>query len=471
MVCPHDPSPGKRGDAKIVSENETNAYLLAHREENLASLFELLRIKSSVNDTSQDFHRCGGWLSDRFGAAGFASELLTIDGAPPYVFAQYHTSDDAPTVLLYGHYDVQPPEPLDEWITPPYEPEIRDGKIFARGVADDKGPVFAHIMGIEALLKTTGLGVNLKVLIEGEEEIGSPHIEAFLSEHEAKLSADTLVVSDTAFYAENCPSMTTGLRGMMGVEILCTGPDRDVHSGLYGGLVTNPANALAKIIAAMHDETGKVTIEGFYDDVVVPGKDELNSWKRVPFDEKTCAGKIGLESFTGGERGFDPLYRNWARPTLDCSGITSGYPGPGIKTIIPSRANAIITMRLVHNQNPDKIFASLQKFVAAHTPSGISSVVTQHATGRAAVFPTDSLYAKAGIRAMQQAFGKTPLWVRCGASVPITEVFQRKMKLNPVMLSIGLPDDNVHSPNEKLDLEMLHKGAEMAAEFYRILAG
>ena len=454
-----------------MSENKTNAYLLAHREENLAGLFELLRIRSSIRDSSGDFLRCAEWVSDRFSAAGFATELLGVDGAPPYVFAEYHTSDSAPTVLLYGHYDVQPPEPLDEWTTPPYRPQIRDGKIFARGSADDKGPIFAHIMGIEALLKTTGLGVNLKVLIEGEEEIGSPHIEAFMSEYEGKLRAEALVVSDTAFYAENCPSLTTGLRGLMGVEIVCTGPDRDLHSGLYGGLVTNPANALAKIIAAMHDETGRVTITGFYDDVIAPGEEELTSWKRAAFDENMRAAEIGLESFTGGERDYDPLYRNWARPTLDCSGITSGFPGPGVKTIIPSRANAIITMRLVHNQNPDKIYASLQNFVKTHTPTGITSAVIQHAIGRPAVFPTDSPYAKAGMKAMEKAFGKTPLWVRCGASVPITEVFQRKMKLDPVMLSIGAPDDNVHSPNEKLDLDMLHKGAEMAAEFYRILAG
>jgi len=374
-------------------------------------------------------------------------------------------------VLLYGHYDVQPGEPFDKWTTPPFEPQIRDGKIFARGAADDKGPIFAHIMGIEALLNTTGLGVNLKVLFEGEEEIGSPHIEAFLSKHQPKLRADTLVISDSPFYAANLPSMTTGLRGLMGAEITCTGPNRDLHSGIYGGMVTNPANALAKIIAAMHDETGRVTIDGFYDDVVTPSEEELASWKLVPFDEKISAADIGVDSFTGGEQGFDPLYRNWARPTLDCSGIAGGYPGPGIKTIIPASANAIITMRLVHNQNPEKIFASLQKLVTAHTPAGITSVVKQHAAGKAALFPTDSSYAKAGMQAMQQAFGTKPAWIRSGASIPITEVFQRKMNLNPVMLSIGLPDDNVHSPNEKLDLDMLHKGAEMAAAFYQILAG
>ncbi|MCK5113620.1 MAG: M20/M25/M40 family metallo-hydrolase, partial [Phycisphaerae bacterium] len=214
--------------------NKPNAYLAAHRDENLAALFELLRIPTSIKDAPQDYNRCAEWLRDRLVASGFAAEILTTPDAPPYVFAEYHTSDTAPTVLLYGHYDVQPPDPLDEWTTEPYDPQVRDGKIFARGAADDKGPLFAHIIGIEALLQTIGLGVNLKVLFEGEEEIGSPHIESFLTEHREKLRADTLVISDTAFYASDLPSISVGLRGMMGVEIVCTGADRDVHSGVYG---------------------------------------------------------------------------------------------------------------------------------------------------------------------------------------------------------------------------------------------
>jgi acetylornithine deacetylase/succinyl-diaminopimelate desuccinylase-like protein len=450
---------------------EVSEYLLSHREEHLASLCELLRFESIANVKTPDgCGPCAQWLAEYLRGMGIDAEILPT-GGQPCVAGRLHVSDDAPTLLVYAHYDVQPPEPLDLWESGPFDPQVRDGWLYARGSSDDKGLLFMHIMAIEAWMKSALLPVNIKLLFEGEEEIGSPSIEPFLKEHRRRFAADALVISDTTFFAEGCPAITTGLRGLCSCEITFTGPDRDVHSGVEGGLLLNPINALARLLAKMHDEAGRVTISGFYDDVQPPGRDELAAWAGLGFDESKHAEALGVDCLAGGEKNYDALHRSWARPTLDCNGISGGYQGPGDKTIIPSVASVKISMRLAPAQDPAKIIVGMRRFVADNTPRGIVANVEFRAAARPVLLGTDSPAALAGRDAVAEAFGAEPAWIRTGASVPITEVFQRLLGLDAVMLGVGLPEDNIHSPNERFKLDHLYRGSVMAATFYANLAG
>ncbi|MHC4295411.1 MAG: dipeptidase [Planctomycetota bacterium] len=449
---------------------EISEYLESHRDEQLARLFELLRIASIANNDDGQCEVAAGWIADHLNQLGLTAEIVQTDGKP-VVLGSLSISPDVPTLLIYAHYDVQPVEPLDAWETPPFAPAVRDGWIYARGADDDKGQLFAALMAIEAYQRCSGAApVNLKLLIEGEEEIGSPNLEPFITARAAQLSADAALISDSAFFADGIPSLTYSLRGLTYVELELQGPAQDVHSGVYGGLVTNPANALAKMIAQMQDDNGRVTIDGFYDDVLPLSDAERTAWTALPFDEARLAAALGLETLGGGESDYSPLERNWARPTLDCNGIVGGYTAPGSKTIIPASAAAKISMRLVPQQDPEKIVAGFRRFVADHTPPGIKASVKVNASAKPVLLVTDSPAMTAGKDALREAFGSDVTLVRCGASVPVTELIQRILHLDAVMMGFGLPSDNLHSPNERFRVDQLFRGAHACAAFMHNLA-
>ena len=448
-------------------------YLRAGARRHLDELMELLRLPSVANTEPRQCRLCAERLAAHLERLGMAARLEGgDDGGPPNVLATALAAEAAaPTLLLYGHYDVQPPDPLDQWQSPPFEPRVRDGWLFARGASDDKGQVMAQLAAVEAWQRAGGgLPVHLKVLLEGREEIGSPGLEAFVAARAAELAADAAVISDTGFLRDGLPSITYGLRGLAYVEVDFHGPSRDVHSGEHGGAVTNPINALAGLIAAMHDADGRVTLPGFYDDVVELTERERREWAALPIDEAEYARSLGVEALGAGERrGYTPLERRWGRPTLDCNGIVGGYTAAGSKTIIPAAASAKISMRLVSDQDPAKVVEGMRQFVAAHTPPGIRAELRVNAESRPVLLGRDTPAMRAGCAAMEEAFGRAPAMIRCGASVPVTELIQRLLGLDAVLLGFGLPEDNVHSPNERLRLDQFHRGAVAAAAFLGLL--
>ncbi len=446
-------------------------YLNDKRPRHLAKLKELLRIPSQANNQPQACEDAAQWLRRELEAMGVPARVIATPGRPN-VLAELHVSDAAPALLVYGHYDVQPPDPLDLWKTPPFEPTERDGFLYARGASDDKGQLFTHLMAIEAWQKAGGgLPVNLKILLEGEEEVGSPNLEPFLAEHAGELAADAAVISDSAFFAEGVPSLTYSLRGLAYFEITFIGPDHDLHSGINGGAVRNPINALAAMVAHLHDDHGRVMIPGFYDDVLPVSDADRHAWRQLPFDEAEYAASLGLDALSGGEKGLTALERIWGRPTLDCNGIVGGYTGPGSKTVIPARASTKISTRLVPNQDPARIVAGMKKFVADHTPAGIRSEVAVYAQARAVLLNRDGAAMRSAQAAVAEAFGRDPVFVRCGASIPVTELFQRLLGMDVVLLDIGLPEDNLHAPNERFSLEHLYRGAVASAAFMQNFAG
>ncbi len=452
--------------------DSVSEYLRAHQSAHLAKLIELLRFPSVANDKESDAcEQAAEWLRVHLTELGLEARVVPTSNKPN-VIASTQVDEDLPTLRIYGHYDVQPADPLELWQSEPFEPEVRDGYLYARAASDDKGQFFTHLMAIEAFKHGAGgLPINLKLFIEGEEEIGSPDLEPFLADHARELKADAVVISDGGFFADGSPSLMYSLRGLAYVEVTFHGPDRDLHSGQHGGAVANPVNAVAKLVAAMHDSSGRVTIPGFYDDVVELTDAERAEWAALPFDEQAYAESLGVEALSGGEQGLTVLERRWGRPTLDCNGVVGGYGGPGAKTIIPASASAKISMRLVPNQVPEKIVAAFKRFVAEHTPPGIGAEVEVHAGARPVRLGRDSAAMEAARRAYREAFGKLPVMIGCGASVPIGELFQRLLGLDAVLLSFGLPDDNVHSPNERFRLDQLYRGALAAAAFMNNLGG
>lgn len=441
------------------------AYLEEHRQAHLETFLELLRIPSVAGANADACERAAAWLAGHLEALGLDVEIAATPGQPN-VLAEAHVSDAAPTLLIYGHYDVQPPDPLAEWDSDPFEPVVRDGRVQARGADDDKGQHFAQLMALEAWIRAGGgLPVNVKVLLEGEEEIGSPHLEPFLADRADRLRADAAVISDSAFFAAGVPSITYALRGLAYVEITMTGPSTDVHSGVHGGAVANPINALARLVGQMHDDDGRITLPGFYDDVAPVRQQELEAWRQLPFDEGAYAAGMGLDALGGGERGRGVLERRWARPTLDANGIFGGYTDEGAKTIIPARATVKISTRLVPHQAPERIVTAFESFVAERTPPGLRSSVHVHAGARPVLLNPDSPAMAAGAAALAEAFGRPPVLIRSGASVPITEMIQRLLGLDTVLMGFGLPEDRIHSPNEKFDLAQLYGGSVAAAAF------
>ena len=449
-------------------------YCTEHQPRFVDELIALLRIPSISADPAHasDVARSAEHIAGAAHDAGFSTvEIVPTDGHPA-VYAERLVDPALPTVLVYGHHDVQPVDPLDEWVSPPFEPEVRDGRLYARGAVDDKGQVYMHIKAVEAHLRTRGeLPVNLRLLVEGEEEIGSVHFEQLVSTLRQRLVADVAVVSDTGIFARGVPSLTVGLRGLAGVEVTVHGPSMDLHSGMFGGAVQNPIEALAGMLASLKDpRTGRVTVPGFYNDVVDPTDEERAGYRSLPFDEAVFRADAGGISETVGERGWSVLEQRWVRPTLEINGIWGGYQGPGSKTIIPAYASAKITCRLVPRQNPAVIAERVASALRASTPAGVRADVEAKPGGNPVLTPADHPAVRAASRAMGAVFGKDPVIIREGGSIPPVEVFQRVLGIQSVLVGVGLPDDHIHAPNEKFDLDHYAMGVRVLARLWDEIA-
>lgn len=446
-------------------------YLEANAEQFQAELFELLRIPSVSADPTHagDIAAAGQWVADKLAAMGLESEVIETKGHP-IVYAESAKVDGAPTVLVYGHYDVQPPDPLDQWETPPFEPEVRDGHIYARGSTDDKGQMLTHVFSARAWLAAEGrLPVNLKYLIEGEEEVGSEALSEFVAENTKKLACDCIVVSDGSQFAPGKPAITYGLRGITCFEITVHGPDRDLHSGSFGGSITNPAVALARLLSALVDEDGKVQVPDFYEDVVPLTEFERNQLAMLPFDERQYFSQVGV-SDSWGESGFSTLERRWARPTYDISGLTSGYQGEGAKTIIPSRASAKISFRLVPSQSPEAIEKSLRAMIAEITPPGVKVEIESMHGAPGLLVPLDSPYVTAASKALEQTFGRPPIMTREGGSIPVVATLHEQLEADALLLGWGQDDDNPHSPNERFSVADFQRGIRASTQLWEEIA-
>lgn len=445
----------------------TLEYIDENRDRFLEELKEFLRIPSVSADPKHDEDTRRGAEYVAEAARSIGLENVTVFDTPghPVVYADWLHAEGKPTVLVYGHYDVQPEDPVELWTSPPFEPTVRGDELFARGSVDDKGQVHLHLKGIESLLKTTGvLPVNVKLLIEGEEEVGSPNLVPFVEQHRDRLACDAVMISDTPMYDYDMPSVTYGLRGLAYVELHVTGPDRDLHSGMFGGPVANPINALCEIIAAMKDHTGRIMLPGFYDSVVDVTPEERAELARLPFDAGEFSKMISIPT-TSGEEGYTDLERLWARPTLDVCGIWGGYQGDGAKTVLPSKAAAKISMRLVANQDHAQVVDQMREFVAAHTPSGVTAEVVELHGGPPALTDTDSAPVRAALAALEEAFTRKPFLIRNGGSIPIVADFERVLEAPVVLMGFGLPDQNAHSPDEKINLHNYYRGIKSSALF------
>ena len=439
----------------------------------LDELCDLLRIPSvsADPDFNDDVKRCAEAVASSLKKAGAGNVEVMETPGHPIVFGEYHVSDDVPTVLVYGHYDVQPPDPIDLWDNPAFEPIIKttpkhpEGAIFARGACDDKGQMFMHVKALESMKASGDVPCNIKFIIEGEEEVGSSHLDTFLENHKDKLSADVVLVSDTGIISNDIPSITVGLRGLSYVEVEVTGPNRDLHSGLYGGAAPNPINILCEMIASLKDEDQRIAVEGFYDDVLELTKEEREDMARAPFNEAAHRESIGIGSHEG-ERGYSPTERMSIRPTLDINGIWGGYMKEGAKTVIASKATAKVSMRLVPYQDHEKITKLFTKHFHKIAPPSVTVKVTEMHGATPAVTPTDSPAYHAASLAMKHTFGKDPVPIRSGGSIPIVASFERILGLKTVLFGFGLDSDAIHSPNEHYGVFNFFKGIETIPHFY-----
>jgi acetylornithine deacetylase/succinyl-diaminopimelate desuccinylase-like protein len=446
----------------------TANYINENKEKFVNDLFDLLRIPSVSADPAfqGDVQKCAKTVQDHLIAAGADNVEIIPTKGHPIVYGEKIISSELPTVLVYGHYDVQPADPIELWDTPPFEPTVKDGKVYARGASDDKGQMFMHVKAFESMMKADELPCNVKFMIEGEEEVGSKHLGEFLIENTDKLKADVILVSDTGMIGLENPSITTGLRGMSYMEVELTGPNRDLHSGLYGGAVQNPINALCNMIATLTDEHNKITIPGFYDDVEEVSQAEREQMAKAPFSLEQYKKHLDIDAVSG-ETGFTTLERASIRPTMDVNGIWGGYIGEGAKTVIPSKAFAKISMRLVPGQDFHKIGQLFKDHFESIAPEGTSVKATFHHGGKPAVTPIDSAGYKAASMAMEQTFGKTPVPLRSGGSIPIVALFEEVLGLKTILMGFGLDTDAIHSPNEHYGLENYYKGIETIPYFYK----
>jgi acetylornithine deacetylase/succinyl-diaminopimelate desuccinylase-like protein len=443
------------------------------RDEHLAQLFELLRFPSVSTDPGrrQDLRDCAVHLAGQLETIGLEAVTLHETPGHPILTAEWRGAPGAPTVLVYGHYDVQPPDPLELWDTPPFEPALREGRIYARGAADDKGQVFAHLKAIEALLRERGaLPVNLVLLLEGEEEIGSPNLVPFLEAQRERISADCAVISDTAMFAPGMPSITYGLKGLCYMEIEVQGPAMDLHSGSFGGPVPNPLASCATLLASLKDAAGRVAVEGFYDDVLPLSDEERRAFAALPFDEAGLKRDLGLEALVP-EAGYSVLEHLWARPTCDINGFHGGFTGTGAKTVLPAWAKAKFSFRLVPDQRPERVAELVEEHLRRHLPAGLRLVVQRHHGGPPALTPIGHPAVKAGLEALRQGFGAEPVLQREGGSIPIVAAFDAILGCKTVLMGFGLPDSRCHSPNENLSLDNFFGGIRSAAWFYELLPG
>ncbi len=446
---------------------QVKKYIEENKERFLEELFGLIRIPSisSLSAHKEDMVKAASYWKDRILEAGADKASVMQTEGHPVVYGEKIIDKTKPTVLVYGHYDVMPVDPLEKWHTKPFEPVIKDGKIWARGADDDKGQAYMHAKAFEILNKLDLLKVNVKFMIEGEEEIGSGSLVKWCADHKEMLKADIILVSDTSMLGENVPSITTGLRGLSYVEVELTGPNRDLHSGLYGGAVANPANVLAKLISSLHDENNRITIEGFYNDVMEVSKEEREEMAKAPFDNEEYKKALDLKELWG-ENGYTTLERIGIRPTLDVNGIWGGYIGEGAKTVIPSKAYAKISMRLVPNQDYKKISALIEKHLNAIAPNYVSIKVTPLHGGEAYVSPLDIPAYQAASNAMEIVLGKKPVPYRSGGSIPIIATFEKILETKSILLGFGLESDAIHSPNENYPLRNFYNGIETIVHFY-----
>ena len=446
-------------------------YVNDHKQRFLDELFELLRFPSISADQK--------YKDEMLKTAEFVAEKLKIAGADlveicptagyPIVYGEKILDISLPTVLVYGHYDVQPPDPLELWKTPPFEPTIRDQKIYARGACDDKGQFYMQVKAFELMMSTNTLPCNIKFMIEGEEEVGSNNLGIFVTNNKERLKADVVLISDTSMISLEHPSLETGLRGLSYVEVEVCGPDRDLHSGVYGGAVANPATILAKLIASMHDENNHITIPGFYDDVIELSAIEREMLNKAPYNENEYKIDLKVDELWG-EKGYTTLERTGTRPTLEVNGIWGGYIGEGAKTVLPSKAYAKISMRLVPNQQSDKITKLFKDHFEGIAPKSVKVKVTPHHGGEPVVTPTDSIAYKAAQKAILESFGKEPIPTRGGGSIPIVALFEKELGIKTVLMGFGLDSDNLHSPNEKFDIANFYKGIETIPLFHKYFA-
>ncbi|QSO51925.1 dipeptidase [Alicyclobacillus curvatus] len=437
-----------------------DAYLHNQRDKHLDELHEFLRFPSisTLSEHASDVVQCAEHLANLARQVGFENIQLLQTPKHPVLYADWLHAEGKPTVLVYGHYDVQPVDPLHLWETPPFEPTIRDGKIYARGSSDDKGQVFMHLKSFEALLQTTGtLPVNVKLCIEGEEEIGSPHLPAVLEQHKDLFAADVLVISDTTILGPNRPSVCYGLRGLAALQVDVYGAKGDLHSGLYGGSIQNPLHALAELLASLHDKNGVVKVEGFYDGVQEISTEEREAFAKLAPDDAALAKSLGVSELYG-EAGYTTLERQWVRPTLELNGVYGGFQGEGTKTVIPSSAHAKITCRLVPHQNPSDIQQKIKKHLEEFAPPGVRVEVSLQDTGNPYVTPFDHPTIQLAATAYEQAYGVPAAFTRMGGSIPIVEAFANVLHIPAVLMGFGLDTENFHAPNEHFSLENFDKG-------------
>ena len=448
-------------------------YIESNRDNFVIELKEFLKIPSiSTNpENKKEVRDCALFVEKEMRSIGLENVKIHETPGQQIVYGEWlHAGRDVPTVLVYGHYDVQPVDPIELWTDPPFTPTIKDGKIYARGAADDKGQVFIHFKSIQShLLNNKSLPVNLKILIEGEEEIGSVNLDSFIEKNKELLKCDYVVISDTGMFDKDVPSICYGLRGLAYMQVEVTGPNRDLHSGSFGGAVDNPINALAHIICKLKDDKGKILIDGFYDDVIPLNEKERIEYTKLPFDEGKYKESLEIDE-TFGEDGYSTLERASARPTLDCNGIWGGFQGEGAKTVLPSKAGAKISMRLVPNQEPDKIEKLFAEYVKKISPKTVKVTVKSLHGGKGAITPIDSPAMDAAVEAMKKGFGKIPLFTREGGSIPVVSTFQSLLNAPTILLGFGLPDENIHSPDEHFSLDNFHKGILSISNYYNELS-
>jgi acetylornithine deacetylase/succinyl-diaminopimelate desuccinylase-like protein len=450
-----------------------SAVQFAHdnKQRFLNELKDLLRIPSvsTLDEHKTDIQKAAQFVADDLKRMGFEHvEIIKTDGHP-LIYADWLHAAGKPTVLCYAHYDVQPAEPLDEWVSPPFEPTERNNNIYARGAVDDKGQLWMQMKAFESLFKAGSgkLPVNIRIIYEGEEEVGGESIADFVKNHGDRLKSDVALVCDTELFAPDLPTLCVGLRGLVYTEIEVQGSKTDLHSGIYGGAAPNPLFALIEIISKMKDENGKILIPGFYDAVKQPDNAELEAWKRLPFDEEHYRKTEVGSSVLTGEPGYSVLYRTWARPTLEVHGMPGGFISQGAKTVIPAKASAKVSMRLVPNQDPDDILKKYQDFINKNTPKGVSVKVKVHSKGPAIVVGTNNKFVQASQEAMHEVFGKETVYIRSGGSIPIVADFANELKIPSVMMGFGLPDDNLHAPNEKFHIPNFYRGIESIIRFFQ----
>jgi acetylornithine deacetylase/succinyl-diaminopimelate desuccinylase-like protein len=446
-------------------------YQEKNKDRFLNELLDLLRIPSisAKSENKADMLNCAEAVKQRLLEAGVDKAVIYPTDGHPVVYAEKIIDIKKPTVLVYGHYDVQPAEPLELWHNGPFEPVIKDGKIFARGSCDDKGQVYMHIKALETLVKTGTLNSNIKFCIEGEEEIGSPNLGKFIASHKELLKADCILISDSSMISLDTPSIDIGVRGLSYIEVEVTGPNRDLHSGVYGGAVANPITILAKMIATCHDENNHITIPGFYDDVLIATDEERKLMSKAPFDEKEYETDLGVKELWG-EKGFVTNERTGIRPTIEINGIWGGYEGEGAKTVLPSKATAKISARLVPNQSSEKTTKLLLDYFKKIAPLSVTVRAFEHHGGEPYITPIDSKAYKAAAKAIETTFNKKPIPVRGGGSIPICALFEKELGIKIVFMGFGLDSDNLHSPNEKFNIENFYKGIETIPYFHKYFA-